>query len=275
MLFARLIALVAALALVAGAAPSAIAAQTTLRVGSDISYAPVEFYLPHSKTVAGLDYDLAQELAKHMGAALKFSNHDFNAMIPALQNGTFDIVMSAMSDSRQREKQVDFIDYFLAGSGVLVPKGNPLHIFTLGDLCGRAVDLQKGTSQEILLKAQSEKCQDVGLGAIKMLEFATDDQAFKQLIAGKSVAHISDFPVVAYMARTFEGGKHFDVVGRQFGVVPYGIAVSKTKRPLRDAVQNALLKMVADGSYDRVLAKWGLQQGALRSAPVSAGTLFQ
>lgn len=253
----------------------AVAAPTNLRVGSDISYAPVEFYRPHTRQIAGLDYDLAQELAKHLGAKLSFTNHDFNTLPAALAAGTFDVVMSAMSDTRAREKQVDFVDYFLAGSGVLVRAGNPDHIFGLGDLCGRTVDLQKGTSQELLVKAQSKKCQDVGLGAITMLLSPTDDEAFKQLASAKSVAHISDFPVVAYIARTFDGGKAFEVVGRQFGVVPYGIAVAKTNMALRNAVQNALLQMAADGSYDRILAKWGLQQGALRSAPISAGTLFQ
>jgi polar amino acid transport system substrate-binding protein len=246
-----------------------------LRVASDISYAPVEFYRPHTHQVMGFDYDIAQGLAGHMGAGLTYQNHDFNSIIPDLISGKYDIVMSAMSDTRQREKQVDFVDYFLAGSGILVAKGNPNHIFSLGDLCGRTVDLQKGSSQEGLLKAQSAKCTDIHLGPIKILSFGTDEEAFKQIVARNSVAHISDYPVVAYIARTFDGGKRFDVVGKQFGVVPYGIAVPKNNRPLRDAIQNALLKMVNDGSYDRILKKWGLEQGALRSAPISAGTLFQ
>lgn len=246
-----------------------------LRVASDISYAPVEFYKPHTHQVMGLDYDMARGLAGHMGVSLMYSNHDFNSIIPGLLSGSYDIVMSAMSDTRQREKQVDFVDYFLAGSGILVAKGNPNHIYSLGDLCGRTVDLQRGSSQEGLLKAQSEKCTGVHLGPIKILSFATDEEAFKQIVGAKSVAHISDFPVAAYIARTYDGGKRFDVVGKQFGVVPYGIAVSKKNRALRDAIQNALLKMVADGSYDRILKKWGLEQGALRSAPISAGTLFE
>ncbi|GAC1389151.1 MAG: ABC transporter substrate-binding protein [Vulcanimicrobiaceae bacterium] len=246
----------------------------TLRVGSDISYAPVEFYKPHTHDVAGLDYDLAQELAKRLGKTLSFTNHDFNGIMPALQAGTFDAVMSAMSDTRQREKQVDFVDYFLAGSGILVPKGNPDHVFGLGDLCGRTVDLQKGSSQEALLKVQSAKCVDVKLGPITILALATDEEAFKQIVARKSVAHISDYPVVAYLAQTFEGGKRFDAVGHQFGVVPYGIAFSKKNRVMRDAIQGALLRMIADGSYDRILKKWHLEQGAFRSASISAGTLF-
>ena len=248
---------------------------TPLRVGSDISYAPVEFYAPRTHQVTGFDYDLAQELAKHMGVRLSFTNHDFNSIVPALRSGQYDLVMSAMSDTRQREKQVDFIDYFLAGSGILVAKGNPAHIYGLGDLCGRTVDLQGATSQEILVKMQSDKCKGVHLGPINILSYKTDDEAFKQIASGKSVAHISDFPVVAYIAKTYDGGKRFDIIGKQFGVVPYGIAVAKNKRALRDSVQAALVKMVADGSYDRILKKWGLEQGALRSAPISAGTLFQ
>ncbi|GAC1356006.1 MAG: ABC transporter substrate-binding protein [Vulcanimicrobiaceae bacterium] len=246
-----------------------------LRVGSDISYAPVEFYAPHTHQVAGFDYDLAQELAKHLGTTVSFTNHDFNTIVPALKAGQFDLIMSAMSDNREREKQVDFIDYFLAGSGILVAKGNPMHIYGVGDLCGRTVDLQLGSSQEKMVKAQSQTCTALHLGPVTILAYKTDDEAFKQIVAGKSAAHISDFPVVAYIAKTYGSGKRFDVVGKQFGVVPYGIAVSKQNRALRDGVQSALERMVADGSYDRILKKWGLEQGALRSAPISAGTLFQ
>ncbi len=245
-----------------------------LRVGSDISYAPVEFYAPHTHQVTGLDYDIARELATHLGTTVAFVNHDFKTILPALQAGQYDIVMSAMSDDRAREKQVDFVDYFLAGSGILVEKGNPLHIFGLGDLCGRTVDLQDGTSQQKMVKAQSDKCKSVHLGTIKMLSYKTDDEAFKQIVERKSVAHLSDFPVVAYIAKTYQGGKRFDIIGKQFGVVPYGIAIPKNNRKLRDAVQAALQKMVADGSYDRILKKWGLEQGAMRSAPISAGTLY-
>ena len=253
---------------------AAVLSSGPLRVGSDISYAPVEFYAPHSHQAMGLDYDLAQELGKHMGVTVTFANHDFDTIVPALRAGQFDLVMSAMSDTRKREEQVDFVDYFLAGSGILVARGNPGHIYGLGDLCGRTVDVQSGSSQEALVKAQSEKCKSLSLGPVTVLSFKTDDEAFKAIVAGKSVAHISDFPVVAYIAKTFEGGKRFTVVGRQFGVSPYGIAIDKKNRALRDAVQAALVKMVADGSYDRILSKWGLEQGALRSAPISAGTLF-
>jgi polar amino acid transport system substrate-binding protein len=255
--------------------PFGASAAQPLRIGSDISYAPLEFYAGKSKAVQGFDYDLAQALAQQMGVTLSFRNHDFDHLLGALNAGTFDSVISAMSDTRAREKQVDFIDYFLAGSGILVAAGNPHHIYNLASLCGMTVDLQRGTSQETAVAAQSKACTSVGLKPIKVLLYATDAEAFKHFAAHESLAHISDYPVVSHLAHTVNGGKAYTVVGQQFGVVPYGIAVAKNHPQLRDRIQRALKALIENGTYDRLLQKWSLVQGAMRSAPVNAGTKFQ
>jgi polar amino acid transport system substrate-binding protein len=226
--------------LVALVPAAAFAAQPTLRIGSDISYAPLEFYAAHSKQVRGFDYDLAQALGAQLGTTVAFQNHDFNGLLPALNGGKFDVVISAMSDTRARSGQVDFVDYFLAGSGMLVAAGNPHHIFSLAGLCGMTVDLQRGTSQETAVNAQSKVCTQIGLKPIAVKEYATDDEALRHFLAGETVAHISDYPVVAHLARTLDGGKHYTVAGRQFGVVPYGIAIAKNNPQLRDRIQTAL-----------------------------------
>lgn len=251
------------------------AAQQTLRVGSDISYAPLEFYAPRSKRVEGFDYDLAQAIAAKMNAHMTFENHDFADLLKALNAGTYDLVISAMNDTRGRAGQADFIDYFLAGSGILVKAGNPHHVFNLASLCGMTVDLQRGTAQDAAIAAQSKQCASIGLRPVTVLSYATDDQALKQFLAGKSMAHISDYPVVSRLAHTLGGGKSYAVAGQQFGVVPYGIAVSKKNTVLRDRVQSALKAVIADGTYDALLKKWGLEQGAMRSAPLNAGPKFQ
>lgn len=246
-----------------------------LRVGSDISYAPLEFYAGHTKRVQGFDYDLAQAIAQKLDAQAAFENHDFNDLLKSLDAGKYDLVISAMNDTRERMRQADFVDYFLAGSGILVPAGNPHRVFNVASLCGMTVDLQRGTSQDAIVAAQSKRCTGIGLRRITVLSYATDDEALEQFLAGKSMAHVSDYPVVAHLARTLGAGKAYAVAGRQFGVVPYGIAVSKKNRSLRDRVQRALEAVIAEGTYDALLHKWGLEQGALRSAPVNAGTKFQ
>lgn len=263
------------LTFVLGSLPVAAPAAQTLRVGSDISYAPLEFYANGSKRIEGFDYDLSQALAARMGRGIVVENHDFNDLIKAVNGGKFDFVISAMSDTRARSKQVDFVDYFLAGSGLLIAAGNPHHIYNLASLCGMTVDLQRGTSQQAAVEAQSKACTNAGLKPVTVLAFATDGEALKHFTAGESVAHISDYPVVSNLARTLGGGEQYVVMGRQFGVVPYGIAVAKNNAALRDQLQSALKALIADGTYDRLVKKWGLEQGAMRSAPINAGTKFQ
>lgn len=246
-------------------------AATDLSVGSDVSYAPLEFY-GASHQMRGFDIDLANAIAQKLGEPIAIQNHTFDDLIPSVQKGKFAFAISALSDTRQREAKVDFVDYLLAGSGMLVPAGNPHHVFNLGALCGLKVDVQKGTSQEAALDDQSKHCKQLGLGAIDIMSFPTDDAAFKNFAAGKSDVHVTDFPVVAYLAKTND--HKYIVAGRQFDLVPYGIAVKKGDEQLRTRIVAALASVIADGTYDRLLKKWGLEQGALRSAPVNAGTLF-
>jgi polar amino acid transport system substrate-binding protein len=196
-------------------------------------------------------------------------------LIPGVQSGRFSVALAGIFDTSKREKKVDLVDYMLAGSGLLVPAGNPKHIFSLAGLCGYTVDLEGGTLQEAEARAQSDVCKTLGLGPIKVLAFPTDSDALKAFQAGKSDAHIDDYPVIAYLATTLGGGTKYAVGGRPFRVVVYGIVVSKSNPALREAVRNALLALIADGTYDKMLAKWGLTLGALHTAPIDAGKLFE
>jgi polar amino acid transport system substrate-binding protein len=220
----------------------------------------------------GFDVDLAEALAKRLDRPVTITNHTFDDILRAVRSGTFDVGVSAISDTRAREKQVDFVDYMLAGSGMLVPAGNPKHVFDLSSLCGLRVDVERGTSQEAALMEQSKRCVALGLSPLKLMAFATDDEGFQAFAQGKSDTHVTDFPVVAYLARSND--HKYEVAGRQFDLVPYGIAVPKGDPALRAGVVAALREVISDGTYDVLLKKWGLEQGALRSAPVNAGTLF-
>ncbi len=257
-------------ALVFACASTAYAAGV-LKVGSDVSYAPLEFYGPGHQ-MEGFDIDLARALAKQLNQPVAISNHSFDTLLQAVRVGTFDVGVSAISDTRARESEVDFVDYLLAGSGVLVRSGNPKHVFDLSSLCGLRVDVEKGTSQAAALEDQSKRCTQLGLASLKLMEFGTDEQGFVAFAQGKSDAHVTDFPVVAYLARIND--HKYEVAGRQFDLVPYGIAIQKNDPALRTRVVAALRNVIADGTYDALLKKWGLEQGALRSAPVNAGTLF-
>lgn len=246
----------------------------TLVVGSDVSHPPLESFAAGQKMV-GLDIDLIRAVAARMHEPLTIENHPFGDLIPGVESGRFSLAIAGIFDTRVREQRVDMVDYLFAGSGLLVPKGNPKHIFSLDSLCGMTVDLEVQTLQEAETRQQSADCEARHLGPVHILAFSTDVESVKAFEDGKSDAHIADYPVVAYLAKTLGGGDKYVVGGPPFKVVLYGIVVSKKNPALRAAVQKALLSLVADGTYDALLKKWGLTQSALRTIPVNAGTLYQ
>jgi len=183
----------------------------------------------HAHTYSQESLDLAHALAGKLGASVSIQNHPFDSLLGDVRNGVLDMGISAISDTRAREKDVDFVDYLLVGSGMLVPAGNPKHVFDLAALCGLRVDVQKTTAQDTALRQQSKRCEDVHLAPIAIVAYPTDDAAFAAFQAGKSDVHVTDYPVVAYLAKTAGGGTKYQVAGRQFALVPYGIAVGKSK----------------------------------------------
>ena len=246
-----------------------------IKIGSDIEYAPIEFFKEGTQDVQGVDYDLAQAIGHQLGVKMTFVNDtDFAGIIGALRAGRFDIIMSSMNDTAERRgKGVDFIDYFSAGSSILVKKGNPQRIKSLDDLCGNPVAVQKGTTQDTdILTPQEATCRAAGK-PISVLRFEKDPDALQQVKNGRAVADLEDFPVAAYNAQTSGSGADFEVAGSQVGSVgSYGIAVLHSNRQLRDRLQRALRAIIADGTYDQVLAKWNVSAGALKTATINGGS---
>jgi polar amino acid transport system substrate-binding protein len=249
--------------------PAAIQQAREIKVGSDIAYAPVEFY-ENGTEVRGIDPDLAAAMGKALGVKFTFVNTTFDGIIPALLSKRFDVIMSAMSVTPERAKRISFISYFNAGTSILVKKGNPQHISSLDDLCGKTVALEKGTTQEEVAKQQQQKCQKAGK-RINLLALQTDTEALIQVKSGRAVADMNDFPVAAYNAQTSGGGNDFEVVGEQIEAGPYGIGVRKDDTQLRDALQAALKAIINDSTYDKVLSKWHVEKGALKTAEINGG----
>lgn len=262
--------------------PADIKKAGVIKVGSDIAYPPVE-YMENGKAV-GIDPDIADALGKQLGVKFEFQNGKFDNLIVGLQAKRFQVLMSAMNDTKDRQNGidsdtgkkvgngVDFVDYFTAGTSILVQKGNPKGIKSLDDLCGKVVALQKGTTSEGIAKAQSKKCTKDGNKAIDLQTFDTDPEALLRLKQGASVADLNDFPVAAYNAKTSGGGKDFEVVGDQIEAGPYGIAVSKENTQLRDALQAAMAAIIKSGEYDKILEKWNVKQGAVTEAKTNGGS---
>lgn len=232
-----------------------------LQVGSDIAYAPIEFFEEGTQNPQGLDIDLANALAKKLGVRAEFINTGFDGIIGALNASRFDIIMSAMTVTEEREKEIDFIPYFNAGTDILVRAGNPKGIESIEDLSGLTVGVQIATIQVDQLAEANEKLKAAGKPEINVLTFDQNPLAVEQLRAGRADAVIADSPVVANDARLSDGA--LEALGLTIEAAPYGIGVRKGSSELKAALEEALAALIDDGTYEEILSKWGLESGAI------------
>src|ERR1700710_349670 len=105
--------------------PPALASKSEIVIAADASYPPNEFFADDNKTIIGLDVDLANALGQALGKPVKVVNAPFDSILPGLSAGKYDIGMSSFTDNKEREKSFDFVDYFTAGTSLMVKKGNP------------------------------------------------------------------------------------------------------------------------------------------------------
>ncbi|MGA8179900.1 MAG: ABC transporter substrate-binding protein [Desulfobacterales bacterium] len=237
-----------------------------LTVASDASYAPMEFIGKDGKSVVGADVDLGHAIGKELGVKFKFVNASFDSIIPALQAGKYDLGMSAFSDTKKREEVVDFVTYFVAGTSFYVKAHGGAKIEGLDDLCGKTVAIEKGTIQVDDANAQSKKCTAAGKSAVTVSVFPDQNGANLAIASGRAQVGMADSPVAAWIVKESRG--QFKLSGKAYNSVPYGIVVPKNSglaKPLRAAVE----RLIKNGEYAKILDKWGISQGALKTSKIN------
>lgn len=252
--------------------PQDIQDSGVIEVGSDIAYAPMEYYDTDGTTVLGFDKELTDLLTDQLGVKFNWNNAVFDSLITQLKSDRIDVAISGMSDTKEREGEVDFVDYYNAGVVLLVKKGNPEDLTGIADLCGKTVAVQRGTTQEGYAQDQSKQCEADGKDPINLLSFDRETEAMLQVKNGRASAGMQDYPVASYNAKTSGGGNDFEVVGDQIQAGPLGIAVSKKATQLRDALQKALQAIIDNGEYQKLIDKYETPLGAVDSATVNGAT---
>ena len=158
------------------AAPRASAADE-LTVATDATYAPSEFIAANGKTIVGMDPDLAQALGAVLHRKVKVVNATFDSIIPGLASGKYDLGMSSFTDTKEREKVVDFVTYFTAGTAFYVKASGGPSIGSLAALCGHSVGVERGTIQADDAKAQDGKCKKAGKDGVKVSVYPDQNSA--------------------------------------------------------------------------------------------------
>ncbi|MFD6295837.1 ABC transporter substrate-binding protein [Streptomyces sp. NPDC060235] len=258
------------------ALPDAIKKAETVKVATDVPYPPFEMFVKEGGSeLTGLDYDLGQALGAKLGVRFEFTPQKFDGIVPAIQAGKFDAAMSAITDKKERQRVVDFVDYSQSGSGILVAEGNPDKIGTLDDLCGRKVAVQAATNQLGLLKSHQAACKKAGRDLIDIQSFPKDSDAQLALRSGKVIAQVLTKPAAGWTAKKADSGKAFDLVNDPaapggYNASPNGIAVSKQLPDLTAAIQKALQSLIDDGTLTKIFDKYGVASIAVKEATKNA-----
>ncbi len=254
---------------VAAQVPAAVRSQGTLTVAADATYAPNEFIGSDGHTVVGMDAGLADALGQVMGLRVDVVNATFDTIIPGIVSGKYDLGMSSFTDTKARQQTVDFVTYFSAGTSFYVKSSGGPNITSLGDLCGHKVAVEKGTTQQADVQAQATKCKAAGKPAVSLEIFNDQNAVNLALSSGRADVAMADSPVAAYQVKQSNGT--FKLSGQPYGTAPYGIAMPKNNG-MAKAVQAALKVLVANGTYNKILDKWGVQAGAITNPVINGAT---
>ncbi|HDH4171752.1 TPA: ABC transporter permease subunit [Staphylococcus aureus] len=162
-----------------------------LRVGLSADYAPMEFeHTVNGKTeYAGVDIDLAKKIAKDNNLKLKIVNMSFDSLLGALKTGKIDIIISGMTSTPERKKQVDFSDSYMMTKNIMLVKKDKVNEYKdIKDFNNKKVGAQKGTEQEKIAQTEIENASITSLSRLPDVILALKSGKVEGAVVEKPVA---------------------------------------------------------------------------------------
>lgn len=240
--------------------------------GSDNNYAPWEYLAgDDGQTPEGIDIDIGKGLAAKLGLTYESRTAQFTTILPALGTN-FDIGLNAFSITPERMEVVNFVSYAETGNLWVIQAGNPKG-FDSTDVCGRAIAVNSGTSHEEGLLQVNQQCLDAGKPEMSFLPFATQTEAVTRVASGGADATMTGSATALYAAFMSQDrletlsptGKTLDFRGLN------GIPVAKADMELTQLIADTLNALIADGTYNAILAAWGMRDVGVKEALINPG----
>ncbi|MEU5660804.1 ABC transporter substrate-binding protein [Streptomyces sp. NPDC047737] len=245
--------------------PEGVRASGTLTLASSVGAPPGAFYEEDGKTLAGADIDFADAVARALGLKLKREVASFEAILPALGSGKYDVGTGNFGVTDERRKTIDFVTYINDGQGFAVRDDSDLKEVTdLTQLCGLTVGTAAGTTFEATLEENRHVCGEAGKKAYEVRTYADQAAVWSSLQQGRSDVLMSTINGLRYAVTQLEGLRFLN----EFKRLDVGFAFKKGT-PLAPAFQAAVNGLVADGTYDRILKKWGTTKSAIEASRIS------
>ncbi|WP_425559867.1 ABC transporter substrate-binding protein [Kitasatospora paranensis] len=253
---------------VAALLPADVRKAGTLKLGGAVGTPPSAFYPdPGQKRPAGLDVDFADAVAKVLGITITRQDAAFETILPALSSGKYDVGTGNFGVTTARLRTIDFVTYIDDGQGFAVRRDNTAikPVTDLVQLCGLTIGTGAGTTFESTLAAKKNVCTDAGRKPYEVKVFGDNGAILTGLQQGRVDVVMSTINGLRHQAAQPAANTRF--LG-EFHRLDVGFAFKKGS-PLTPAFQAAVNRLIKDGTYARILQKWGTQDSAVDSSRIS------
>jgi ABC-type amino acid transport substrate-binding protein len=248
---------------IAATVPANIRATGRLIVGVNVPYAPNEFKDANGQIV-GFDVDLMNAVARTLGLTPEYRETGFEAIIPSVRAGDFNVGMSSFTDTKAREESADFVTYFQAGTLWAQQVG---HSVDPNNACGLRVGVQYAALQETeQIPAKSDACVQAGAPPIDKVVYVSQDDLNKALMNGEVDAMAADSPVTGFAIKTSGGA--LEAAGDVYDAAPYGWPVEKGSA-LAESLRQALDHLIETGEYRTIATMWGVEKGMIDTSSIN------
>jgi polar amino acid transport system substrate-binding protein len=232
----------------------------TLTVGLSPDFPPME-YLDGDKLV-GSDVEMITAVAKKMDMKVKFEHQKFDQLINSVRTDRVDLVISGMGDSVERQKTLEFVDYYNSKGRFYTTPENEDEFTENTDVCGAPVAVSTKTDYYPDLQAYSKKvCEKAGLDPVKIVKADAGAAARLQLTQGRAKAAVQGAENLAYFEKEDPG--KFKIVLDPVSEQPMAAGVKKGNMALAKEVKKAFQEMYDDGTSKEILEKHGLGEGLI------------
>lgn len=241
----------------------------TLRASTNPTFPPNQFKDPDGNII-GFEVDLVNATAALLGLDVTFRQQDFNLILPSIDGGTVDIGVSGFSDTEERQKNYDFVDFYTSGISWATTPGKTVDP---QDACGLTVAVQKGTySDTDDVQVKADECAAEGKPELTKLVYESANAASTATALGRADAMSSDSAVTDYAIQRSEG--KLIPAGDAFDTTPFGWAFAKNSE-LVPVFAAALQYLMDSGDYEDILNPWGLTDGMIDTATVNTKEIEQ
>ncbi|WP_371499108.1 ABC transporter substrate-binding protein [Kitasatospora sp. NBC_00374] len=253
---------------IAALLPEEVRTAGTLRLGGAGGAPPSAFYPdPATRKAAGIDVDFADAVAKVLGITIQREEASFETILPALDSGKYDVGTGNFGVTTARLRTIDFVTYIDDGQGFAVKKDNTAiqPVTDLVQLCGLTIGTGVGTTFETTLNTRKNVCTDAGRKPYEVRAFADSGAVLTGLQQGRVDVVMSTINGLRYQAGQEASGTRF--LG-EFHRLDVGFAFKKGSA-LTPAFQAAVNQLIKDGTYTRILRKWGTADSAITESRIS------